>query len=130
MEATLLCAKQAGRELGRDWEAKAECCRSLCTATATATATGAGRVPLCLPLASAQNSGAGRTGQRGKVTLVPVLFANGLVEQVLKCLQKTKRTHRVARTQPISQFTPGEKGTRHTKFRNGKRQSLLAKLRH
>lgn len=35
---------------------------------------------------------------------------------------KTKQAHEVARTQPISQFTPCETGTQHMKYRNGKRQ--------
>lgn len=56
----------------------------------------------------------------GKITLVPVLFANGVLEHTLKCLI-TQKNSQLARTQPISQFTLSEMGTQHTKSRNGKR---------
>lgn len=55
----------------------------------------------------------------GKIT-VPVLFANGVLEHILKCLT-TQKNLQLARAQPISQFTPSEMGTQHTKSRNGKR---------
>lgn len=56
----------------------------------------------------------------GTITLVPVLFANGVLEHTLKCLI-TQKNSQLARTQPISQFTLSEMGTQHTKYRNGKR---------
>lgn len=65
----------------------------------------------------------------GKVTLIPVLFANGVLEHILKCLIKPKEL-KVARTQPVSRFTLSEMGTQHMKFRSGERQCLLAKPRH
>lgn len=34
---------------------------------------------------------------------------------------KTKRAHKVAKTWPISQFTPSEMGTQHAKLKTGKR---------
>lgn len=55
----------------------------------------------------------------GKIT-VPVLFANGVLEHILKCLT-TQKNLQLARAQPISQFKPSEMGTQHTKSRNGKR---------
>lgn len=41
-----------------------------------------------------------------------------LVECILKCLIQPK-THKVAKIQLISQFTLSERGSQHTKFRNG-----------
>lgn len=41
-----------------------------------------------------------------------------LVECILKCLIQPK-THKVAKIQLISQFTLSERGSQHTKLRNG-----------
>lgn len=65
----------------------------------------------------------------GEDNISSSFIANGVLEHTLKCLI-TQKNSQLARTQPISQFTLSEMGTQHTKSRNGKRQSLLAKLRH
>lgn len=54
----------------------------------------------------------------GRITLVPVLFANGRTHTEMPY---TTRRLKVARIQLISHFTLSEMGTRHKKFRNGKR---------
>ena len=116
---TLLCAKQAA-------ETAAGTGRPRPSATdPRAAATDTGRVRLCLPCHSASPQNFGRGGGAGKMNgednISSSFACQGVSRTHTEMPYKKPKELRVARTRPISQFTPGKMGTRHTKFRNDKK---------